>query len=593
MAYRTSTGRVNEYDDRDYYPPGPPRRPLSTRGYDDLDFERRETRGSPPRRAPVREYEDTEISIRERERTERTPAFLREEPRRGEAGALVLRAREIETMDRRRPRSPSPVRLRERVVERRKSLSPPPAERTRTRIIERDRERSPAPPSMTIERRPRFIERERSPSPTTLVRVESRHVERRRERSPTPTPDREEERIRIVRHERIPSPTPSPSPPPPLPAPPVIRGPTIEREVITHYRDIDHGVERAKAPTPPPPAPRPSRARERETDIDIYTSRGETEVDIHKRTRSRSRPAERRPERPQPATRPSYYDDEVIVQNDRDRLRISSEHNHRRAHSAAPQRPGYDEEADEITGKINSRGRMGEALNGATKDWAIIDVPPGTERVRMDGVGGGGAEVTWQRYSGVRRAKFIPERDGTVVSSSSTSVNEPTSERDRLSVQVYDSHRDPSRDRSVAVEDVHDTRISIRDRDRDRDRERERRPVKKQQEMWTEITKDLVIREAIDQLGYEFEETEYFFYVMQYLRYEDVLELVNVSDSIRKARRERAREIEWEREARERWERRHRPRHSGSWDKYDDERVYEREREVIVDHQRPVRGYLR
>lgn len=282
------------------------------------------------------------------------------------------------------------------------------------------------------------------------------------------------------------------------------------------------GLERAPAPLPPSPPPlRRERVRERETEIDIFTSRNETEVDIHKRNRSRSRPRQR----PAPASRPSYYDDEVIIQSDRDRLQVDIEHkhNHRRSRSVAPPapapaRPDYAEESEYITGKIDSRGRMGEAWNGATKDWTIVDVPPGTERVKMDGVGGGGAEVTWQRYNGVRRAKFVPERDSTTVSASSTSVNEPlreaVSERDRLSVQIYDKHRDGSRDRTI-VEDVHDTRISIRDRDRDRDR----RPAKKQQEMWTEITKDLVLREAIERLGYEYEETEFFFYVMEYLRY--------------------------------------------------------------------------
>lgn len=275
------------------------------------------------------------------------------------------------------------------------------------------------------------------------------------------------------------------------------------------------GVERVPLPSPPPP-PRRERARERETEIDIYTSRNETEVDIHKRNRSRSRP--RPAPRPAPASRPSYYDDEVVIQSDRDRLHVDIEHNHnhRRSRSVAPPaRPDYSEESEYITSKIDSRGRMGEAWGGATKDWTIVDVPPGTERVKMDGVGGGGAEVTWQRYNGVRRAKFVPERDGTMVSSStsvSEPIREPVSDRDRLSVQIYDKHRDASHERSV-VEDIHDTRISIRDRDRDR------RPVKKQQEMWTEITKDLVLREAIERMGYEYEETEFFFYVMEYLRY--------------------------------------------------------------------------
>lgn len=36
-------------------------------------------------------------------------------------------------------------------------------------------------------------------------------------------------------------------------------------------------------------------------------------------------------------------------------------------------------------------------------------------------------------------------------------------------------------------------------------------------ERWTEITKDLVVREAIERLGYEFEETRTFYYVFSYL----------------------------------------------------------------------------
>lgn len=36
-------------------------------------------------------------------------------------------------------------------------------------------------------------------------------------------------------------------------------------------------------------------------------------------------------------------------------------------------------------------------------------------------------------------------------------------------------------------------------------------------ERWTEITKDLVVREAIEQLGYEFEETRMFYYIFSYL----------------------------------------------------------------------------
>lgn len=36
-------------------------------------------------------------------------------------------------------------------------------------------------------------------------------------------------------------------------------------------------------------------------------------------------------------------------------------------------------------------------------------------------------------------------------------------------------------------------------------------------ERWTEITKDLVVREAIEQLGYEFEETKMFYYIFSFM----------------------------------------------------------------------------
>ncbi|KAI1496615.1 hypothetical protein F5X99DRAFT_62617 [Biscogniauxia marginata] len=555
MAYRSSRSdfTVSERD----FPPGPPRR-APPRGFDDVDAYDRHS-PAPRRAPPVREFEDADI--------DRTPAFLREDNRRTEAGPLVLRSREVESIDRRR-RSPSPgFRYRD------------------SRLVSRE-------PSME-RRSSRFFDRSPSPPP---VRVESRIVERRRERSPSPEKERDHIRLRIERErekERVPS--PSPSPPPPPPAPQVIRGPTIEREVITHYRDIDHGkspnmtrahhgvhhvptvnlgIERAKPPSPPP-APRraPSRVRDRETDIDIYTSRGEMDIDVRSRARSRSRPA---PTRPRILQRPSSFDeDDIIIHKNRDVLRVTD--THRRSQSAAPV-PDFDDEAEYITGKIDARGRMGEAWNGATKDWTIVDVPPGTERVKMDGVGGGGAEVTWQRYNGVRRARFISERDGTVVSSSPTVASEPvrgrererdpSRERERLSVSIYDG-REKSRDREVELEEVRDRRISIREGDRV--------PTKRRNDMWTEITKDLVVREAIERLGYEYEETEWFFYVMQYLRYEDVVELVNVSDDIRRARRHRAREIEWERDYRDGWDRQHRSRKSTGWDKIDDERITERE----------------
>ncbi|KAK2030261.1 hypothetical protein LX32DRAFT_692606 [Colletotrichum zoysiae] len=524
--------------------------------YRSNDFEERFYDDGPRRQRPDSRVAFSEVDVRvkerEREREGDRLRFLREE-RAPEAGALVLSRREVESRELSRPRhrSPSPV-YRERIVRRARSLTPPPpAQHEHVRISEREREiRSPSrgPPPQEI--RARYVERQRSPSPPPPARERSRVgvriVERERER------------------ERVPS--PSPSPPPPPPQPQVIRGPTIEREVITHYRDIDHGVTRVPSPPPPPrPASRAkARTEERELDIDITTSRRGTDIDIHRsQSRHRSPSRERRS--------PAFQDHRELVLST-DRLRIDDRHYHsgsrRRAHSAAARTP-VEEESEYITSKIDSRGKMGEAWNGATKDWAIIDVPPGTERVRMDGVGGGSAEVTWQRYNGVRRAKFIPERDGAPISAPLPEPS-PRESRDRLSLQVYDR----------------ETEIEI---EKTKDRAPARRQPSKRNEMWTEITKDLVTRDAIIELGYDFEETEYFFYIMQYLKYDDVLELVQVSDDIRRFRKDRVREYERE-WVHDEWDRRshhHHHHHRQPPSKYDDERIYERE--VVYDSQRPRR----
>jgi len=246
---------------------------------------------------------------------------------------------------------------------------------------------------------------------------------------------------------------------------------------------------------------------------------------------------------------------------------------------------------------------MGEARNGITKDWTIIDVPPGTERVRMDGAGGASAEVTWSKYSGVRRSKFVPDRDErSIVSSSSTNISDRR-DRDRdiqddsrrsskLSVSIYDKDVHGSKDREIDV--IADRRGSGR-------HHHDASP--RGSEMWTEITKDLVIREAIEEMGYEYEETEYFYYIMTYLRYEDVLQLVQLSDAVRRARKDRLHEIQWHGGYKDDHEREYhlhahshshshsRPRYEERRKRYDDERVVEREREISYEHRGGSRGY--
>ncbi|KAG9232266.1 hypothetical protein BJ875DRAFT_90146 [Amylocarpus encephaloides] len=618
---------------------------MSRRGeavYEDREYYSRE--GPAPVRTQVRErdFEETDVYSRRGPESARgsRPDFLRDDYGRQDPGQVVVREHDTEVIGgalQRRPRSPSPVRIRERervirrspspppvdrettfrsrVVgrERARSLTPPPPERLRARVTEtreRVRERSPSP----IRYRERIVERERerSPSPVRVVRTE-RIVERERQRSPSP-PQIDTVRIRKVEREtrRIPSPSPSPSPPPP---PPQIRAPPIHQEIITHHRHIDHGFERARVPSPPSPPRRPKETKE--TDIDIHTSRNNTEIDIKQTSRSRT---------PQPNSfrRHDFYDDDDIYEHDRDKLKVSDARlalGRRRSLSARPEirerdrvkvdiRESYSRERDDhfhdrslsIRGdedeaeyyrrKADERAYIGEAYNGATKDWAIVDVPPGTERVKMDGVGGGSQEITWQRYNGVRRSKFIPERERE-----RERIPEPVRERERIEIREREEPRQESSGLEIEISSSSRRQGGGTGYEREYERIEEttndrrvglpRPPTEKRRgDLWTEITKDLVVEEAIKELGYDYEETEFFYYVIQYLRYEDVLELVQLSEHIKKERQHRLREIERERErferrARERedWERLERRRERDCH--YDDERIIERE--IIYD----------
>lgn len=273
----------------------------------------------------------------------------------------------------------------------------------------------------------------------------------------------------------------------------MVRTLTVDRRVppfsASSLANWKLGVAKVRQPTPsPPPAPRArSRVshRERETDIDISLSRNRTNVEVDIRDRESKGRDPRRTE------------GELVVYSDRSR---------RRAHSAAPLRSPMNEEAEYLTSKIDSRGRHGEAWHGATKDWAIVDVPPGTERVRMDGVGGGATETNWSKYSGVRRTQFIPERDEAPVS-----VPREPSPR-------------PSRPReSVTWDREREIQIDI---ERNRDRKIPQAPPQATKDMWTEISKDLVTREAIEQMGYDYEDSPMFYYVMNYLQYVSTLQLL-------------------------------------------------------------------
>lgn len=219
--------------------------------------------------------------------------------------------------------------------------------------------------------------------------------------------------------------------------------------------------------------------------------------------------------------RDEYYDDDVLYERERSKLRVRDDHlslARRRSVSARPTQEKSrvrvdvrdDEgEADYYARRASDRAYIGEAYNGATQDWAIVDVPPGTKRVRMDGVGGASEEITWQKYNGVRRSKFIPERERERVEERAIAPR-----RESASLEIDISSRRRRHGGGVyereyeRIEESSDRRVGM-----------PRGPKNRVGDLWTEITKDLVSKEAIARLGYDFEETEYFYYIIEYLGY--------------------------------------------------------------------------
>lgn len=415
---------------------------------EDVSIRRRESRHRP--REVSRD--ETDIVIKHRDSSRPRPREVhevdREEIRFRRGEVERPRPREVDREEitfRRGEREPPRARevKKEEVIYRRDERVGRDREFERDTVVVRPRERSLPPPGGLVAReREEFVVRRREAPPREEVKDEI-IIRRTEQRSPSP-------------------------PPPPPELEPIVKPPIIQ-EVITHHRHIDHGVERARSPSPPPSPPREDNL----------------EISIRRQSRGGGK----------------VYDEDIIYEREtRERKERGLEVERSRRRSLSAPRRRYTEndleaEAEYYNRKAAERAYIGEAYNGATRDWAIVDVPPGTNRVRMDGVGGGSQEITWQRYNGVRRSKFINEDEEFI-----SDFGRPA-------------------------------------------------PVKpKSADMWTEITKDLVIKEAIDTMGFDYEETDYFFYVMEYLRYEDVLKLVELSDDIRANRRSRIRQIEYERE---------------------------------------------
>jgi hypothetical protein len=131
-------------------------------------------------------------------------------------------------------------------------------------------------------------------------------------------------------------------------------------------------------------------------------------------------------------------------------------------------------EADFHVNRDAENAYIRDTHHGATKDWGVVVVPPGTKQVTMDGIDGAKEEISWRGSNGRRhpRIHIDDERTG----------KHDIAEEGRIGR------------RYAGVKDKRDR-------------------------MWTEITKDLVVREALERSGYEFEETDLYYYVFEYLRY--------------------------------------------------------------------------
>ena len=566
---------VDRYDDRRSYVS---RAPRPSRVYDDrYRDEDIEYRREPPRRERDVRERDVLVreEVRERERPARVPPqFLDEDyGRNATAGAMVLRARETEDFEfapRPRRRSPSPepekkIEKEEIIIRRDESEHrPPPRSREKSRereeiiirttendrdygpprreererdeiIIRRDERRdddvvsrrggrggdyekeeiiirkderdsdSYVPRSRyddyAIAPRPVSHERERSRTRRGGSESDQEIIIRREERDGRHG-DREKQEIIIRKSSRSRSRSPSSVSTRPghhAPEPPIIRAPPIHQEVITHHRHIDHGYDMPLVPRPrpisrPPSPPMPPPPHESEDRIEIHRSgerngRAYDEDIVIDRNEGPSRGRSRSPLPPPgrdpygPPGRDPYRD------YDSPPGRPYPPGPPPGPGALAPYRP-YDrdvaEEAAYYDDIARRRGYPGEAHHGATKDWGIVDVPPGTERVRMDGVGGGEQEITWARYNGVRRSNFYPDGDDGY----GREVARPLPAAGGEIGPRFGMPRDPK------------------------------------EGLWTEVTKDLVVREAIVEMGYEYEETEDFYYIMQYLQYVSIIRAI-------------------------------------------------------------------
>lgn len=450
------------------------------------------------------------------------------------------------------------------------SLSPLPrrradsyVERDRYERIERGRSPSPLPPIRDRGRdvyyekdRYERIERKHSSSPVLVplpIRERERDVvvekdryeriERRQSPSPARKPalrgdqDRDvvSERDRYERVERRLSNLPLPIPPPR----------ERERDVVVE-RDRYERVERHRSPSPLPLA----RERERERDTVIERDRYE------------------RIERDRPLARPRSIERERETYRERDvyerveKERSPSRHRARESEllkvqiiqqvatpSPPPARRDRERRGEVIREKDTferdvSRGLGGErevhereVIEREIKETVPDPVPaPEPEIIRRPPIHQDIVHHHKHIDYGYERAPRLPSPSPSPPrpppAPSISSRDEPFREVDTYSKHERTYDDDVVRERDVRTRREVDVRASREIRGRSLSGSRDswgrgldRAPLRKPlgdtaaEERWTELTKDLVVKEALEERGIEYQETDKFFYVMQYMRY--------------------------------------------------------------------------
>ncbi|KAF3396214.1 hypothetical protein F1880_007095 [Penicillium rolfsii] len=278
-------------------------------------------------------------------------------------------------------------------------------------------------------------------------------------------------------------------------SPEPIRAPPIHEDIITHHRHIDH------ARPPRAPSPEISSTRSSFDEIDIHhrskrDKRGhmsEEEIVLKRRDKDESVSPTSGPSLdfsdPWKPVQPSRRHRKARFQDDEDTdsstAGSSSQTTSRRDLPRDLELEAEIEEEIKIhKKKMKQRSSTEETTKETVDEWSVVHKPAKEDSVEMTGA----LEVV----------EIAPKG----------ALEEELEVRGRVEQQVVKERRD---------------------------------------ERWTEITKDLVVREAIERLGYEFEETRTFYYIFSFLEPADIDELVELSDEIRRARRRRIREMQRER----------------------------------------------